>query len=584
MGGGDKRFYVFDTFFLDTVKRCLFDRQGQEVTLMPKAFDTLQYLVCHSGGILEKDELMTAIWPDRIVEENNLNQNISAVRRALGEGHGDKRFIATIPGRGYKFVASVRALDDEADLPAALSAITRPSDKRSEAIRSLAVLPFKPMTDGCRDEALEMGIADILILKLGGGSLRIRPMAAARKFGSIDQDPLEAGRILAVEAVLDGHIQITNGRVRVTAHLLRVCDEQQLWAGHFDEELRDIFSIQDSISDKVAAALRSPLKTRRLYTKDVEAYQLYLRGNLHSQRLVLHEVQKGISYYQQAIAVDPSYALAYVGLANAYRAMVLTNGADNAEMMARSYAASKKAVELDDMLAAAWTSLALSDFWYSWDWKAAEAHYLNALELDPNCVVTHADYAHLLSSIGRHEGAISEVRRARTIDPLNVLINAIEGQILFFAGRIDEAERVLQATIDIDPHFWLSHLFLTRVYIGKGLFEQAMDAAQRARELTSGNAEARAVLGYVAAKLGKRDLAEELLQELQAGAPNRCAPAYPSALIHVALGNRFEALNLLEKAFQNREALMVFLKVDPKWDDLRSDAVFARLMNQMNFE
>jgi DNA-binding winged helix-turn-helix (wHTH) protein/TolB-like protein/Tfp pilus assembly protein PilF len=608
---GEKSIYAFETFRLDSDKRLLLGKSGEEVPLMPKAFDILEYLVVHSGQVIEKDDLMSAVWQDRIVEENNLTQNISALRRALGEKHRENRFIATVPGRGYKFVAKVQQLppkDIELIADANRDFVHRrwlirmaavvllavgfaafisyyPGSSR-QPIRSLAVLPFKPITADGRDEALEMGVADTLILKLGGNQLEIRPIAAVRRFTSPEQDPVDAGRRLSVEAVLDGGVQIAAGRVRVSARLLRVSDGQQMWAGHFDEQLRDIFSIQDSISDRVAAALRIPLenRNRKAYTANVQAYQLYMKGNLHSRRLIRPEVEKGISYYQQAIAIDPNYALAYVELANAYRAMVLTNDADPNEMMPKSKAAAMKALEIDDMLADAWNARASSDFWYNWDWQAAETHHLKGLDLDHHSPQAHAFYAHLLSNIGRHEQAVAEIERARELDPTNLITNAMEGQALFFAGRTDEAEKVLRATMDMDPGFWLAHLFMTRIYLKKEMFVEAMESAAKAKQITAGNAEAIATWGYAAAKSGRRDDAHLAIKELEKRATKRFVPAYTLALIYFGVGDRTKALDLLERALEQREPLVVFLKVDPKWDGLRSEPRFDKLIKQMKFE
>jgi serine/threonine-protein kinase len=548
----------------------LLREHGEEIPLMPKAFDTLDYLVAHSGKVVEKDELMSAVWQDRIVEENNLAQNISALRRALGEKHRENRFIATIPGRGYKFVAKVQQLPSQ------------------EIIRSLAVLPFKAITASSRDEALEMGMADTLILKLGGEHLKVPPIAAVRRFASPEQDPADAGRHLGAQTVLDGGIQIVAGRIRVSARLIRVSDGRQMWAGQFDEQLRDIFSIQDSISDKVSAALRISLRNgnqnRKTYTTNVHAYQLYMKGNLHARRLTRADVAKGISYYEQAIAADPNYALAYVELANAYRAMVLTNDAKPAETMPKAKAAAKRAMELDDTLAEAWTALGISDFWYDWDWQASEMHYMKALQLDPYSGLVHAFYAHLLSNTGRHEDAVAEIKRARELDPLNLVTNAMEGQILFFAGRTDEAEKVLRATMDMDPDFWLTHLFMTRIYLKKEMFAEALESAAKAKQLTGGNGESIGTLGYAAAKFGKRHRAHRALKELEARAGKGFVPAYAIAQIQLALGDRTKAMNLLEKAFEQREPLMVFIKVEPKWDALRSEPRFLQIMKRMKFD
>jgi DNA-binding winged helix-turn-helix (wHTH) protein/TolB-like protein/tetratricopeptide (TPR) repeat protein len=618
--------YEFENFRLDSSKRLLLDPEGKNLPLMPKAFEILLYLVTHNARVIGKDELMSAVWPDTIVEENNLTQNISTIRRVLGEKHGENRFIATVPGRGYEFVAEVDTLRDRqvgragssdenvprSDRPDATSSVPQKAGrfwltsiavitlvglisiglllwsgnafKPDSEIRSLAVLPFKPITAENRDEALEMGMADTLILKLSGEELRVRPLAAVRRFASPEQDPVEAGRQLGVEAVLDGGVQIAGGRVRVSAKLIRVSDGRQIWAGQFDERLGEIFSVQDSISERVATALKVSMasKNRKSYTDNVEAYQLFMKGNFHARRLILPEVQKGISYYEQAIAVDPAYAVAYVELSNAYRAMVLTNDIRPSEMMPKARDAAMKALELDDTLAEAWTALAFCDFWYGWDWKASETHFRRALELDQKSSLAHAFYAHVLSNTGRHEEALAEIKKARELEPLSLIINAIEGQILFFAGREEESTRVLQATIDMDPNFWLAHLFISRNYLAKQAWPEAAAAASKAKEITNGNAEATATSAFVMAKSGRRDEARRTLIELERRAKAGYVPAYVLSLAYLASGDRNAALDQLERAFEQREALMVFLKVEPKWNELRADPRFVDLLKRMN--
>lgn len=635
MNNGEKLIYEFEQFRLDEGKRLLFDVDGAPVSLMPKAFDILSYLVRHSGEVVEKDDLMTAIWPDTIVEENNLTQNISALRRALGEKHRENRFIATVPGRGYKFVAEVienpisSIADPNSDREAKVEGlgpeIAKKTARRAEdekpsrfwlagfaaivlfvlssmgflywresagqangvSIRSIAVLPFKPMAAENRDESLEMGMADTLISKLNGGDqLAVRHLSAVRRFNSLDQDPLEAGRLLGVEAVLDGNIQTAGDRIRVSAKLIRVADGKQLWAGQFDERSADIFELQDSISERVASALKITLSGRgsKRYTESVDAYQLYMKGNFHTSRLILPEVQKGIAYYEQAIAVDSSYAMAYVGIANACRAMVLTNDARPAEIMPKARTAALKAIELDDTLAGAHTALANMAFWYDWDWPAAEKHLMRALELDPNSAQTRFFYAHLLSNTGRHEEALAEIKRARELDPVNLATNALEGQILFFAGKEDEALSVLKSTAEMEPNFWLAPLFMSRIYLKKGMYDEAIAVATKARDITHGNAEATATIAYALAKSGKSAEAMAILKELEDRAATHYVASYALAQIYNGLGEKEKTFDLLEKAFAHKDALMVFLKVEPKWDNLRSEPRFVELMKRMNFE
>lgn len=607
--GGDQ-VYEFEGFTLDLARRVFSDGNGSPIKLMPKAFDLLAFLVENNHRVVSKDEIMSELWPDTIVEENNLTQNISSLRRVFGEKPHENRFISTIPGRGYRFVAAVRK-DEDAEGSTGKKAVDVHSARRSfsivvafasiaiigsvvyfgfvsrtgtKQIRSLAVLPFKPLSPETRDEALELGMADSLISKLATGSeLRVLPLTAVRGIDSQGIDPQSAGQRFGVDAVLDGVMQIAGNRIRVSTKLVRVSDGRQLWSGQFDEELRDIFSVQDSISRRVADALAVPLETQNEIkrTPDPEAYQLFMRGKYHAYKLVLSELQKGIAYYEQAISVDPNYAPPHVELANAYRAMVLTNDASPSEMMPRAKAAAAKALEIDENLAEAWTAQAFGNFWFDWDWQSAETNFRKALLLDPNSSQAHAYYAHLLSNIGRHEEAAREIRRAREIDPMNPLFSSMEGQILFFAGRESDSTVVLQSVIDLNPNFWLARLFICRNYLAKGSIEQALASANKAREITGGNAEATGTVGYILAKLGRTQESRRVLEELE-GRKDRPFLAYATAQVHLGLGEKERALDQLERAFDQKEPLMVFLKVEPKWDELRSEPRFIALIERLN--
>ncbi|HKX84864.1 MAG TPA: winged helix-turn-helix domain-containing protein [Pyrinomonadaceae bacterium] len=613
----------FDDFRIDPGKRLLF-RRDVVVPLMPKAFDTMLCLVNRAGTVVEKDTIFAEVWPDTIVEENNLTQNISALRRAFGEKPGEHRYIVTVPGSGYKFVADVRKFLDPAAESAeansgrpdhatsertvtnrrrlwliALSVLiilgvvsttlyllrNRPDD--SESIRSIAVLPFRPLTLENRDESLELGMADTLISELGGAEgLTVRPLSAVRRFTTLEQDPVDAGRRLGVQAVLDGSIQIVGERVRVSARLFRVSDSKQVWAGQFDEKLTDIFSVQDSISERVANALKTPLgdKGRNRYTESVEAYQAYMKGSLHHSRLILPEVQKGIAYYEEAIKIDPNYALAYVGIANAQRSLVLTSNASPTQMMPKAKTAALKAIEIDSSLSEAQAVLGSIAFWYEWDWPAAENYLHRALELDSNSSQSHIAYAHFLSNLGRHEEAIVEAKRAREIDPTGPLTNTLEGQILFYAGNDEAAMDVLKKTIEMSPDFWLSYLCMARIYRRKEMYPEMIQAASRARDITQGNAESTAYVAIAHARSGKAEEARRILLELEARSSQRNVPSYDFALIYNALGDRDQALERLKEGFQKKEVQMVFLKIEPQWDGLRGDPRFKDLMKQMNFE
>jgi tetratricopeptide (TPR) repeat protein len=358
-----------------------------------------------------------------------------------------------------------------------------------------------------------------------------------------------------------------------------------LWASQFDENFTDIFSVQDSISERVATALKIRLTNnkKRHYTENVEAYQLYMKGQFHALRLTHTETDKAIDYFQQAIELDRNYALPYLGLAKAYIPMALTSGLPSWEVMPKAREAALHAVEIDPSISEGYATLGFISFWYEWDWPAAERQLQKALDLDPKSAEAHVDYAHLLSNSGRHERALQEIRLSRELDPLSLLTNALEGQILFFAKDYDEALDRLQKTIDLEPNFWLSHLFISRVYTEKGMHSEAVAEAQRAEEL-SGNSQSHAYHAYALAKWGKLSEARGILNELLKSSTETYVPPYNIALAYNAVGEPERALDYLEKGFSEKDVRMVFLTVEPQWDNLRSEPRFLDLMKPMRLE
>jgi serine/threonine-protein kinase len=604
------------------------------VALSEKAFETLSALVRRGNRLVGKEELLNAVWEDVIVEENNLDKNISLLRQVLGERTGKGKFIETVRGHGFRFVPQVREIveaENERGRDGAQDARTHqdptfsteirstkdPRQSRfwlisaavfslvvlsllglyvwrqnaksaSEApIRTVAVLPFKPLVAEGRDQTLELGMADALISKLSGGEeIFVRPLSAVRRYDSVEQDSVKAGRELGVEAVLDGSIQISGDRVRVMSRLFRISDGKQLWTGQFDDRFTDIFSVQDSISERVAAALKIGLANneKKRHTENVEAYRLYMKGRYHTLRLTRAETDKGIAYFQQAIELDPNYALPYVGLARAYVPMALTSDVPSWEVMPKAKAAALRAVEIDVDNAEAHTTLGFISFWYDWDFQVAERQHQRALGLNPNSVEAHCNYAHLLSNTGRYAQALAQIKIATELDPLFSLTGALEGQFLFVAERFDESLDRLNKTIALNPNFWLSHLFLSAVYTEKGMYDEAIAAATKAKALSGGNTEAVALTGYAFARSGETKKAQVVLDELSTQSRTRYVPPYNMALLSNGLGERENALNYLEKGFSEKDVRMVFLKVEPKWNNLRSDSRFVSLLKRMRLE
>ena len=636
--------YEFGEFRIDAAKRLLLRNADEIIPLTPKIFDTLLYFVQNNGKVIEKDELMREIWTDTIVEENNLNKNISVLRRVLGEKPGEHRFIATVPGCGYKFVASVQISNSKFQIPSLVESEiehlklqnesennTKPAtgNLKSEtkqdqnqkiyafvavilliacgvgfylwrnsnesasvsSTKTVAVLPFKPLVAENRDEVLEMGMADTLIARLGGNrEIVVRPLSSVRKYGNLEQDAQTAGRELGVDSVLDGNIQRWGDKIRVNVRLINTADGATLWNGTFDEKFTDIFVVQDAISQKVVSALVLRLngdeqtRLEKRYTNNAEAYEFYLRGRFHFFKITPPEVQTAIGFYQKAVKADPNYALALAGMADAYRTQAIAAHAPSKEVFPQAKALAMRALELDGSLAEAHIVLGWVGFLYDLDWENAERELKRAIELAPNNSEAHRAYAHLLSSLGRHDEAIVESKKARELAPLTLITATLDGYFLLYAGRYDEAIARLNKTLELDPNFWVAHNALGRVYIVQGRYDEAITALTKARELADGSTEPTTQLGYALAKSGRRGEAQAVLEELKSFASKSYVPMYFFAIIYNGLGEKEESLNYLEKSFQEREAQMTFIKIDTRWDNLRSEPRFIDWMKRMKLD
>jgi len=448
-----------------------------------------------------------------------------------------------------------------------------------------------PLVAEYRDAALEMGMADTLIARLSNiREVVVRPINSVRKYAELDQDPLAAGQELGVESVLEESIQRWGNYIRVTVRLVNVPTGASLWTGTFDERFTNIFAVQDAIAEKVAGALAlrfSGEEKQRLikrHTENAEAYELYLRGRYHFVKLIPSETQKGISYFKRAIEIDPAYALAHVGLADAYRSLALADDMPATEVFPKAKAAAQKAVAIDDTLAEAHAVLGFTITWYDWDWRTAEQQYKRALELNPNSATTHWAYAHLLSNTGRHAEALAEIRRARELDPLNLIINAGEGLYLLHAGQTDEALARLQQTSELDPNYWLAHLFTSSAYIEKGMYPEAVAEARKARALSGVSSQPTAYEGYALAKSGRQREARVVLEQLLKLSTERYVPPYYIALVYNGLGERDETFAWLERGVAQRDPKLTFLKVEPKWNNLRDDPCFTAILKHMSLD
>jgi TolB-like protein/Tfp pilus assembly protein PilF len=457
--------------------------------------------------------------------------------------------------------------------------------------KSMAVLPFKPLSESNRDVVLELGMADTLIAKLSASrEIIVTSLTAVRKYDDLKQDPVSIGRLLRVNSVLEGNLQRLGDRIRVTARLIKVLDGSSLWTGTFDEKFTDIFALQDAISEKVAAALSLRLsqdEQKRLtkrYTENVAAYQLYLMGRYHWNKLIPPEIKKSIGFFQQAIDLDPSYALAYFGLAEAYRSLAITSDVRPKDAFPQAKAAALKALAIDESLAEPHSTLAMVHMWFDWDWVGAEMEAKRAISLNPNSGASHLAYAHVLSNLGRHAEAIAEGARARELDPVSLIVNAREGAVLYFARRNDEARERLQKTLELDQNFWIAHLFLGHVYLEKKNYPEAIAEFTKARDFSRGNAQAISMIGYVSALAGDAAKARAILDELKSRSAQQYVPPCNVAVVHLALAEQDEAFAWLEKANEEHDVWVSFLRIDPKWDSYRSDPRFAAILKRIGLQ
>lgn len=463
------------------------------------------------------------------------------------------------------------------------------------SINSLAVLPFKPLVAESRDEALELGMADALITRLSHlRQIHVLPTSSVRKYAALEQDPLAAGRELKVDSVLDGSLQRVGDRIRVTVQLVRVKDGSALWAETFDEKFSDIFAIEDSISRRVVTGLMLTLtgeekkQLTKRYTENTEAHQLYLKGRYYWNKRTEEGLKKGIEYFNQAIEKDPGYALAYAGLADCY--WLMGSGAAWLSPLvgaSKGKAAALKALQIDETVAEAHTSLAAITLFYDWDWSGAEQQFKRAIELNPRYATAHHWYAFYLTLMGRPDEGIAEIKRAQELDPLSLIISTDFGFLLYFARRYDEAMEQLRNVIEMDPHFTTAHVRLGQVYEQKAMYEEAVAEFQKAVTLSPEGSYLYLARTYVLARtyalLGNRDEAVRILHEATKLSKKRHISPYAIALIYAGLGEKDRAFAWLERAYAERSNWLVGLKVDPRVDNLRSDPRFAELLRRMNF-
>jgi TolB-like protein/Flp pilus assembly protein TadD len=460
---------------------------------------------------------------------------------------------------------------------------------RSLAAKSIAVLPFKNESGNSELEYLSDGMTDSLINSLSQlPQVTVKAHNSVFRYKNSEIDPQRIASELSVEAILNGRVVQRGDDLTLYLWLVDASNGNQVWGEQYQRKLADLPSLQREIARDVAEKLRLKLtgaaeqRVTKDYTANAEAYRLYLLGRFHVFKLTRPEVQQGLTYFEKATELDPNYALAYVGISEAYRSLALGTEMPP-EYLSKAKVAAQKALQLDEELAEAHTAYGTTVFWLERNWAEAEVHYARALELNPNTPDAHLFYAHLLSNTGRHREALAEIARAKQLDPLSPFIGALEGQFLLHSGRIDEALSKLKETSTLAPNFWFPHVFASSAYIEKGMFSDAVREARLATEFSPVQTVSVALEGCALAKMGKRDEARAILDQLLKLSEQRFVPPYHIALLYNALGEREETFKWLERAIAVSDAKVAFLKVEPKWNNLRGDPKFQEIMKRAGF-
>jgi DNA-binding winged helix-turn-helix (wHTH) protein/Tfp pilus assembly protein PilF len=583
-------YYEFDNFRLDLNRRLLL-RDGEPVRLKSKAFEMLLVLIERRGQVLEKDELMQAVWPGTIVEENNLTVNMSALRKALGETPAEHRYVVTIPGRGYRFAGIVREVRGEGRelivrQRTRASVVIEEEEESDDGIRSIAILPFKSLSAETGNEYLGLGMADALITRFSQlRQVLVRPTSAVLRYAEAQENLLAIGHELSVDAVLNGHVQRAGERIRATVQLVKVSDGAVLWGEKFNAEWTDIFAIQDSISEEVTRALMLKLsreQEQRLIkreTKDAEAYQLYLKGVYYTNKGTKEGAQKAIEFFGQAIEKDPHYAHAYAGLADSW-CWLSHLFVDPKEALPQARTAALRALEFDATLAEAHLALGLVKMWYEWEWAACARQFQRAIELNPNLATAHLWYAFYLTAMKQFEPGLAEAETALKLDPLSLNHNAITGWLLYFTRQYDRAIEQFHATAELEPHYFVAYWGLGWTRIQQGRYDEAVAELRKGLTL-GGGTELTAALSHAYAKAGHREEARQLLDELCELQKQRYVSPFYLALAHIGFGEVDQTFAALEQAREDRFEWLVHIQVDPVWEPLHGDARFAELLQRL---
>ena len=613
-------------------------RFGKPVKLSRIPMELLLLLVERRGELVTRDEIGERIWGKDVFvdQDNNINAAIRKLRQVLDDNPEQPKFIQTVTGRGYRFVAPVsdppdvtqnlqsaperptqngvfvdrRAIPPPLPQPPArplklaLPALalvllvgavvylqwfrSHPHPQAAAGRLMLAVLPFKNLTGDAAQEYFSDGLTEEMIAQLGNldpQHLGVIARTSVMHYKGTTEKLDQIGGELGVQYVLEGSVRRSSDKVRITAQLIQVKDQSHVWARQYDRELSNLLAIQGEIAQEVAQEIplrlgdvKAPVPAHHptLGPQEYQAYDLYLKGRYFWNKRTPRGFEQAIECFQQAIAKDPNYARAYAGLADSYALLSGYTQAPQTESMPKARAAALKALELDEGLAEAHTSLALITENYDWDWKSAEKEYRRAIELNPNYATAHQWYAEFLSWQGRFDQAFAESERARQLDPLSLIIATDNAAILIYSRQYDRAIAQCRTVFEMEPNFPRAHL-VVGAYVEKRQFTDALANLAHWED----GPWTLAWQAYIYGRAGQQPLARNTLQKLQQLYRRQHIGPDPVLWAYVGMGDKDEAFAWFEKAYAEHSNLLTSLKVNPAFDPLRTDPRFQDLMRRV---
>jgi TolB-like protein/DNA-binding winged helix-turn-helix (wHTH) protein/Tfp pilus assembly protein PilF len=602
--------YTFCGFELDATG-CELKQAGNAVKLEKIPFELLTLLVRRRGELITREEIAEALWGKGVTQdfENGINTAVRKIRIALKDDAEEPRFLQTEVGRGYRFVAPVEGQVKSAEPRRARRALLLVMLGPALAIvigawaywmRThsalpgkpvvIAILPFASLSQDPSQQYFTDGITEEIITELGrinGSGLRVIARTSVMRYANSQVPVDQVARELGVGYVLEGSARRDGRTVRITAQLIRTNDQTHIWAKQYDRDLGSVLSLQSEVASAVAREVRVRIASESRGVSaaaakiNPESYDLYLRGRYALNQRTESSLPAAAGYFEQAIALEPSYAAAYAALADSYAAQVYGNYLAPSEGFSKARTLIAKAKELEPEAADPWASEGYLNMYFDWDFDAAERNLRKAIEINPSYAAAHDWLGVLLAAEGKFAEARAELERARAVDPLSLPILTDIAFELHYAGRNREALEALRAPLALNAGFPPALFWMGRIY---GMEKRCDDAFRAFNAFPSALREWQPLIaaeGYIAGKCGMRDRALANLEVFRSLARKRYVTSYGVALVHAGLGDTAETLLWLRKAYEERSHWMVWLRRDPRWDSVRADPQFAKLEREV---